>query len=81
MGKINRKEFIKNSQIATETAFSHVKFIEHMKKLTKYMLAEIELLQDRVAVLEGRPVGPEPITIPPTVEPEHPGDMVQSEYS
>jgi hypothetical protein len=52
MAKISRKEFQKSSEASLETARSFVKFVDHSKKIHKYLLSEIEKLQERIKQLE-----------------------------
>jgi vacuolar-type H+-ATPase subunit D/Vma8 len=55
MAKISRKDFKKSTAIATETAKSYIEFVNQCKKIHKYLLSEIEKLQERVNALEGKP--------------------------
>jgi hypothetical protein len=61
MAKISRKAFIKANEAVMETGKSFVGFVDHCKKIHKFFMAEIERLNDRIDVLEGKkPAQPAP---------------------
>lgn len=77
MGKISRKAFEKDAEITSELATSHVKFVDHVKKIHKYFMSEIEQLEDRISKLEAH-TNIKHIDAPKVPEAQ---SQVQSEYS
>ncbi len=52
MGKISRRSFEKDKELITQIGASYLDFTKKVNKFNKFMLSEIEKLQDRVAKLE-----------------------------